>query len=90
MTEPTRLTNRQVADMLAGVGARLQILDANRFRIIAFQNAAESIRNLGGGVTSLYNQPAPDRRRDAVVLLTGNCGEDAEAHATIRLDEDDD
>ena len=46
MTTPHRFTNREIADILAGVGARLQILDANRFRVIAFQNAAESIRNL--------------------------------------------
>jgi DNA polymerase (family 10) len=46
MTTHHRFTNREVADILAGVAARLQILDANRFRIIAFQNAAESIRNL--------------------------------------------
>lgn len=53
MTEPTRFTNRQVADLLAGVGARLQILDANRFRIIAFQNAAESIRNLAQDINAV-------------------------------------
>jgi DNA polymerase (family 10) len=46
MTTQHRFTNREIADILAGVGARLQILDANRFRIIAFQNAAESVRNL--------------------------------------------
>ncbi len=46
MTTPHRFTNREVAEILAGVAARLQILDANRFRVIAFQNAAESIRNL--------------------------------------------
>ncbi len=45
-TTQHRFTNREIADILAGVAARLQILDANRFRIIAFQNAAESIRNL--------------------------------------------
>ena len=46
MTTQHRFTNREIADILAGVAARLQILDANRFRVIAFQNAAESIRNL--------------------------------------------
>jgi len=48
-----RLTNRDVAAILAGVAARLQILDANRFRIIAFQNAAESIRNLPQDINAL-------------------------------------
>ena len=46
MSDTKRYTNRAIADILAGVAARLQILDANRFRIIAFQNAAESIHNL--------------------------------------------
>lgn len=46
MTTEHRLKNKEIADLLAGVAARLQILDANKFRIIAFQNAAENIRNL--------------------------------------------
>ena len=46
MSSEHRLTNKEVADLLAGIAARLQILDANRFRIIAFQNAAENIKNL--------------------------------------------
>ena len=31
-----RLTNRDVADLLANIADILQILDANRFRVIAF------------------------------------------------------
>lgn len=46
-TAPLRLTNNEVADTLALMGNILQILEANRFRILAFQNAAESIRELG-------------------------------------------
>ncbi|MEJ5247220.1 MAG: DNA polymerase/3'-5' exonuclease PolX [Caldilinea sp.] len=53
MNAKPRLTNRDVAAILAGVAARLQILDANRFRIIAFQNAAESIRNLPQDIHAL-------------------------------------
>ncbi|GIV70917.1 DNA polymerase/3'-5' exonuclease PolX [Caldilinea sp.] len=53
MNARPRLTNRDVAAILAGVAARLQILDANRFRIIAFQNAAESIRNLPQDIHAL-------------------------------------
>ena len=49
----TRLTNREVAALLAGVGARLQILEANRFRVIAFQNAAESIRALAQDIHAI-------------------------------------
>jgi DNA polymerase (family 10) len=53
MTTQHRFTNREIADILAGVAARLQILDANRFRIIAFQNAAESIRNLAQDINAI-------------------------------------
>ena len=58
MTTPHRLTNKDVADLLAGVGSRLQILEANKFRIIAFQNAAENIRNLGQDLHALDAQGA--------------------------------
>lgn len=84
MTEPTRFTNRQVSDILAGVGARLQILDANRFRVIAFQNAAESIRNLAQDINAidaageLKNIPGVGKGiGDAIHTLLTN-GSDAE------------
>lgn len=51
-----RFTNREVADILDSVAARLLILDENRFRIIAFQNAAENIRNLGQDINALDAQ----------------------------------
>ncbi len=47
-------TDRDVADLLDVVAARLQILNANRFRIIAFQNAAESIRGLGRDIKGIW------------------------------------
>ena len=53
MSAQHRFTNREIADLLAGVAARLQILDANRFRVIAYQNAAENIRNLAQDVNSV-------------------------------------
>lgn len=49
-------SNREIADLLAGVAARLQILEANRFRIIAFQNASENIRNLTRDVKAFYRE----------------------------------
>ncbi|MBK8045726.1 MAG: DNA polymerase/3'-5' exonuclease PolX [Anaerolineales bacterium] len=58
MEEEHRFTNREIADILAGVGARLQILDANKFRVIAFQNAAENIRNLAQDINTLDEQGA--------------------------------
>ena len=49
-----RFTNVDVAALLDQVAARLQILGANRFRVIAFQNAAESIRTLGRSINQVY------------------------------------
>jgi DNA polymerase (family 10) len=54
LSEPHRFTNREIADLLAGVAARLQILDANRFRVIAYQNAAENIRNMAQDINGVY------------------------------------
>jgi DNA polymerase (family 10) len=48
-----RFTNREIADLLAGIAARLQILDANRFKVIAYQNAAENIRNLAQDINAV-------------------------------------
>ncbi len=53
-TPARRLNNRDVAAELALVGDILQILDANRFRVIAFQNAAESIRTLGQDINAVH------------------------------------
>ena len=49
-----RISNKDVADLLELVAARLQILGANRFRIIAFQNAAETIHNLGQDINAIH------------------------------------
>ena len=53
MNTQHRFTNREIADLLAGVAARLQILDANRFKVIAYQNAAENIRNMAQDINSI-------------------------------------
>ncbi|HMN28672.1 MAG TPA: DNA polymerase/3'-5' exonuclease PolX [Caldilineaceae bacterium] len=49
-----RITNSEVADTLTLMANILQILDANRFRIIAFQNAAEAVRELSQPIQSLH------------------------------------
>jgi DNA polymerase (family X) len=51
---PKRLSNRDVAAELALIGDILLIKDANRFRVIAFQNAAEAIRTYGQDVNALH------------------------------------
>lgn len=48
------ISNRDVAAELALVADILQILEANRFRVIAFQNAAEAVRTLGQDINSLH------------------------------------
>ncbi|HRW04880.1 MAG TPA: DNA polymerase/3'-5' exonuclease PolX [Caldilineaceae bacterium] len=52
----SRFTNKDVADLLVLVADILQILDANRFRIIAFQNAAEAVKNFPQDLSALYHQ----------------------------------
>jgi DNA polymerase (family 10) len=49
-----RVTNGMVADTLSLMANMLQILDANRFRIIAFQNAADSVRELGQPIQAIH------------------------------------
>ena len=51
-----RYSNRDVAEVLANVADILLILDANRFRIVAFQNAAEAIRTLGQDINTLQQE----------------------------------
>ncbi len=51
---PAHFNNADVADLLAEVGDILQILDANRFRVIAFQNAAEAVRTLPQDINQVY------------------------------------
>jgi DNA polymerase (family 10) len=53
---PTTITNSAVADTLSLMADILQILDANRFRIIAFQNAAEAVRELAQPIQAIYNE----------------------------------
>jgi DNA polymerase (family 10) len=43
-----------VADTLSLMANMLQILEANRFRIIAFQNAADSVRELGQPIQAIH------------------------------------
>jgi len=51
-----RFTNKDVADLLVLVADTLQILSANRFRIIAFQNAAEAVKNFPQDLSALHHQ----------------------------------
>src|SRR3712207_2544452 len=53
-TTAHHFSNREVAAELNLVADILQILNANRFRVIAFQNAAEAIRTLGQDINALY------------------------------------
>ncbi|MBX3013535.1 MAG: DNA polymerase/3'-5' exonuclease PolX [Caldilineaceae bacterium] len=57
-TETKRFTNKEVADLLSLVANILQIVEADdpraRFRIIAFQNAAEAIKNFPQDIHGAY------------------------------------
>lgn len=50
----TRTTNQDVAAALQTIGDILLIKGENRFRVLAFQNAAESIANLGQDINAIY------------------------------------
>lgn len=51
---PTRITNQDVAAALHTIGDMLLIKGENRFRVLAFQNAAESITNFGQDINAVY------------------------------------
>ncbi len=53
-----RLTNKDVADQLRLIGDILQIKGENRFRVLAFHNAAESIENLGQDIYAIHRAGA--------------------------------
>ncbi|NOZ48640.1 MAG: DNA polymerase/3'-5' exonuclease PolX [Chloroflexi bacterium] len=54
MIPTARLTNKDVAEKLRLIGDILQIKGENRFRVLAFMNAAESIANWGQDLYSLH------------------------------------
>jgi len=64
----------QVADLLAGVAARMQVLEENRFRVGAFENAAENIRNLGRDVNSYFAEGKLEEIPGARAPGHGACG----------------
>ena len=55
MTPPSRLTNTEIAEQLRLIADMLQIKGENRFRVLAFKNAAESIENLGQDLYSIHD-----------------------------------
>jgi DNA polymerase (family 10) len=55
MTPPPRLSNTEIAAQLRLIADMLQIKGENRFRVLAFKNAAESIENLGQDLYSLHD-----------------------------------
>ena len=50
----TRFTNQSVAEHVRLMGDILLIKGENRFRVLAFQNAAESIANFGQDINGIY------------------------------------
>jgi DNA polymerase (family X) len=49
-----RFSHRAIAEELEQIGAILQILEANQFRVNAYLNAAEAIRGLSQDINRLY------------------------------------
>lgn len=85
-TPQSRISNVQVADLLAGVAARMQVLEENRFRVAAFANAAENIRNLGRDVNAFYTE---DKLEEIPGVGQGIAQSLRELFATGRVEEFD-
>lgn len=83
----TRFTNRDVADLLANIADILQILDANRFRVIAFQNAAEAIRSLGQDINAVFAAGQLQAIQGVGKGIAGALNELFETGAVVEFDE---
>jgi DNA polymerase (family 10) len=53
-TETARLSNHQVAELFAAIGDLMLILGENRFKIIAYQNAARTIEELNRDIHTIH------------------------------------
>lgn len=53
-SETARLSNRQVAEVFAAIGDLMLILGENRFKIIAYQNAARTIEELNRDIHAIH------------------------------------
>lgn len=51
---PQRLNNQQVADYFSRIADLMQIMDENRFKVIAYQNAARTIENLSRDIHTYH------------------------------------
>ncbi|MEZ4634289.1 MAG: helix-hairpin-helix domain-containing protein [Caldilineaceae bacterium] len=56
MPTSERLNNQKVADIFSRIGDLLQILGDNRFKIIAYQNAARTIETLSQDIHAVYEE----------------------------------
>jgi DNA polymerase (family X) len=53
-THEQRLNNQQIADYFNRIADLMQILDENRFKVLAYQNAARTIENLSRDIYSYH------------------------------------
>lgn len=83
----SRFTNKDVADLLVLVADILQILNANRFRIIAFQNAAEAVKNFPQDLSALHHQGKLQSIPGIGKGIAGALGELFESGSVAEFDE---
>jgi DNA polymerase (family 10) len=50
------MDNQQIATIFEEIGQLLEIDGANRFRVLAYKNAAENIRGMGRELKELYSE----------------------------------
>lgn len=58
MTPSPRLNNRQVAQYFRDIGDMMQILGENRFKILAYQNAARTLEELNRDIYAIFEEGA--------------------------------
>ena len=56
MVAHIRISNREIAQLLRGVAAAYQVLNENRFKIIAYERAADMIGQMNVELTTLWEK----------------------------------
>jgi DNA polymerase (family X) len=78
------MDNQQIANIFQEIGDLLEIDGANRFRVLAYQNAAENIRGMGQEIKEIWKKDPAElenipgigedlRLKIEEMLSTGNC-----------------
>ena len=56
MTKKERISNREIADILSDIGQMLELQGENRFKVIAYENAANTVRTYPQDLTTIFKE----------------------------------